>query len=259
MTIMRNQGTSSAMPYLLAAIVLTVLASPAPLRAEMNDYCVVPPYVVQNIQPNVMLVVDTSGSMFNFAYADGFQTTSTLDDLGCAPAGGPCTGFTNPGVYPDYKYYGYFDPDSWYMYSTSGGKFVVSRLKAAGAKNSTEWDGSFLNWVTMRRVDVLRKVLTGGKKEPAKDRASTGSKGKSRTAIPGGPSSSSTPTVTPHIPVIKRSRSATQVRVAAGAAEGRFHRSPSAVKRGRSTFGWSCRLRSREFCRTWSGRGPASE
>ena len=102
--------------------------------------------------------------MFNFAYADGFQTTSTLDDLSCAPAGGPCTGFTNPGVYPDYKYYGYFDPDSWYMYSTSGGKFVVSRLKAAGAKNSTEWDGSFLNWVTMRRVDVLRKVLTGGKK-----------------------------------------------------------------------------------------------
>ncbi|MEK7365528.1 MAG: hypothetical protein AABZ68_02460, partial [Candidatus Deferrimicrobiota bacterium] len=64
MIIMRNPGTSPARPYLLVAIVLTALASPAPLRAEMNDYCVVPPYVVQNIQPNVMLVVDTSGSMF---------------------------------------------------------------------------------------------------------------------------------------------------------------------------------------------------
>jgi type IV pilus assembly protein PilY1 len=28
---------------------------------------------------------------------------------------------------------------------------------------STEWDGSFLNWLTMRRTDILRKVLTGGK------------------------------------------------------------------------------------------------
>ncbi|MHB1012352.1 MAG: pilus assembly protein [Desulfobacteria bacterium] len=144
-------------------IVLTALASPAPLRAEMNDYCVVPPYVVQNIQPNVMLVVDTSGSMFNFAYTDGFQTPTTTDDHSCTSTD-PCSGYTNPGVYPDYKYYGYFDPDSWYTYSTSGSKFVVSRLKSAGPKASTEWDGSFLNWVTMRRVDVLRKVLTGGKK-----------------------------------------------------------------------------------------------
>ncbi|WP_370655908.1 pilus assembly protein, partial [Candidatus Deferrimicrobium sp.] len=160
---MRNLGTSSARPYLLVAIVLTALASPAPLLAEMNDYCVVPPYVVQNIQPNVMLVVDTSGSMFNFAYTDGFQTTTTSDDHSCTSAD-PCTGFTDPGVYPDYKYYGYFDPDSWYTYSTSGSKFVFSRLKSAGAKNSSEWDGSFLNWVTMRRIDVLRKVLTGGNK-----------------------------------------------------------------------------------------------
>lgn len=162
MNIMRNQGTSSAMSYLLAAIVLTALASPAPLRAEMNDYCVVPPYVVQNIQPNVMLVVDTSGSMFNFAYADGFQTPSTLHSCTAAD---PCSGYLDPmATDNNYTYYGYFDPDSWYTYSTSGSKFVVSRLKAAGSKTSTEWDGSFLNWVTMRRVDVLRKVLTGGKK-----------------------------------------------------------------------------------------------
>jgi len=163
MNIMRKPDASSPKPYLLVAIFLTALASPLPSKAEMNDYCVVPPYVVQNIQPNVMLVVDTSGSMFNFAYTDGFQTPTTTDDHSCTSTD-PCSGYTNPGVYPDYKYYGYFDPDSWYTYSTSGSKFVVSRLKSAGAKASTEWDGSFLNWVTMRRVDVLRKVLTGGKK-----------------------------------------------------------------------------------------------
>lgn len=164
MIIMRNLDTSPARPYLLVAIVLTALASPAPLRAEMNDYCVVPPYVVQNIQPNVMLVVDTSGSMFNFAYTDGFQTTITSDDHSCTSAD-PCTGYLDPmATDNNYTYYGYFDPDSWYTYNTSGSKFVFSRLKSAGAKSSTEWDGNFLNWVTMRRIDVLRKVLTGGKK-----------------------------------------------------------------------------------------------
>lgn len=163
MIIMGKTGISFVRSFHLLAIAVAVMATPTPLRAEMNDYCVVPPYVVQNIQPNVMLVVDTSGSMFNFAYTDGFETTTTSDDHSCTSAD-PCTGYTNPGAYPDYKYYGYFDPDSWYTYSSSGSKFVVSRLKAAGAKNSSEWDGSFLNWVTMRRVDVLRKVLTGGKK-----------------------------------------------------------------------------------------------
>jgi len=163
MIIMRNFGTFSSRPYLLAAIVLATMYFPASVPAAMNDYCVVPPYVVQNIQPNVMIVMDTSGSMFNFAYTDGFQTTTPSDDHACTSSD-PCTGFTNPGTYPDYKYYGYFDPDSWYTYTGSGSKFVFSRLKSAGTKSSSEWDGSFLNWVTMRRIDVLRKVLTGGKK-----------------------------------------------------------------------------------------------
>ncbi|MDH5203778.1 MAG: hypothetical protein OEW69_11075, partial [Nitrospirota bacterium] len=30
------------------------------------------------------------------------------------------------------------------------------------AKAGDEWDGNFLNWLTMRRVDVIRKVMTGG-------------------------------------------------------------------------------------------------
>src|SRR3990170_1169355 len=131
---------------LFVAMALVVLLSPSSLRAAMNDYCIVPPYVVQNIQPNVMLVVDTSGSMFNFAYSDGFETTSTADDHACTTAD-PCTGFTNPGTYPDYKYYGYFDPDYWYTYTTSGSKFVRAAPKTGSGltgerdKGSTEWDG----------------------------------------------------------------------------------------------------------------------
>ncbi|HYA12093.1 MAG TPA: hypothetical protein VEF37_03840 [Thermodesulfovibrionales bacterium] len=135
--------------------------------AAMTDYCVVPPYVIQDVPPNVMLLIDNSGSMFNFAYFDGFTTTATGDDNDCHSSSSPCTGFTEPGAYPTYTYYGYFDPDYWYTYTSS--RFVPSApktgsgLPGARAKNSTEWDGNFLNWIAMRRVDIIRRVMTGGK------------------------------------------------------------------------------------------------
>ena len=135
--------------------------------ATNADYCQVPPYVAQNVPSNIMIIVDNSGSMFNFAYHDGFNTTTTGDDIMCTNSGIPCTGFITPGTYPDYKYYGYFDPDYWYTYSSN--RFVPSDPKTgsgitgARAKAASEWDGNFLNWLTMRRVDVVRKVLTGGK------------------------------------------------------------------------------------------------
>lgn len=50
-------------------------------------------------------------------------------------------------------YYGYFVPTARYTYSND--RFV--RDDANG-----DWSGNFLNWLTMRRVDVTRKVLIGG-------------------------------------------------------------------------------------------------
>jgi len=125
----------------------------------MGDYCIVPPYVVQDVAPNVMIVLDNSGSMFNFAYFDGFNTTTASDDNMCDSSTSPCTGFTDPGTYPTYKYYGYFDPDYWYTYSS---RFVPAGPKS-GTRPANSWDGNFLNWLTMRRVDVIRKVMAGGK------------------------------------------------------------------------------------------------
>ncbi|BBO87418.1 pilus assembly protein [Desulfosarcina ovata] len=54
------------------------------------------------------------------------------------------------------EYYGYFDPDSNYSYANS----IFSR------DDSGPWDGNFLNWITMRRIDVARKVLMGGLANP---------------------------------------------------------------------------------------------
>lgn len=135
--------------------------------AIMEDYCIVPPYVAQNVAPNIMIILDNSLSMFSFAYSDGFTTTATADDNDCTNNGSPCTGFATPGAYPTYTFYGYFNPDYWYTYAAN--RFLPSApktgsgLTGARAKDATEWDGNFLNWLTMRRVDVIRKVMTGGK------------------------------------------------------------------------------------------------
>lgn len=277
--------------------------------AVMSDYCVVPPYVIQDVSPNIMMIIDNSGSMFNIAYActtanatssgtnttaipvndiSGFKprqwialvhggTTSqlqisstgintsnktitvtkqvsfsigdTVQDWGCngnnfydgsytcantyatAPSSSASlstisvhdasnfwvgeiivvvhssvpnervitaitpgswstpdtitvdsavTVVSNDKIYdyncyylkypypeqsfdPTKVYYGYFLDTYFYTYDSSGGRFVTSRLKAGNTKTSTEWDGNFMNWLTMRRVDVLNKVMTGGK------------------------------------------------------------------------------------------------
>lgn len=138
------------------------LTCPTP---SMTDYTAYPPFITStSVQPNIMIVMDNSGSMFNLAYPDGWSSTITNN---CSTTN--CTDFTVGGtwVYPTNKYYGYFNPDYWYTYSSN--KFrpqapkTGSGLTGARAKAASEWDGNFLNWLTMRRVDALRKVLTGGK------------------------------------------------------------------------------------------------
>jgi type IV pilus assembly protein PilY1 len=154
--------------FSIAVSLFFILSAPMHSQGAMTDYCLVPPYVIQNIAPNVMIVVDNSGSMFYFSYFDGFTTNDTGDDNLCTNSTSPCIEFTTPGTYPNYKFYGYFNPDYWYDYSSN--RFYPTAPKTGSgisgerAKNSTEWDGNFLNWVTMRRIDIIRKVLTGGKK-----------------------------------------------------------------------------------------------
>lgn len=285
----------------------------ADAAAPMTDYCVVPPYVIQDVPPNILMLVDNSGSMFNFAYACptgfvgaagnntsvipldkvvGFKvgmkvqlmhagavqntlwisavdsanktiTVTTLvsfvqgdfiQDYGCnnvvslydepaatcttdtganatrttvsnaaagatiinvadnnvftlgqyivfSTAGNPqlryvvdkivgnqvrvdspvtvaagdyvydatCFYFRTPeperSFVPSRAYYGYFNDKYYYTYTGAGGKFLPSRFKGNPVvpKAADEWDGNFLNWLMMRRTDVLRRVLTGGR------------------------------------------------------------------------------------------------
>jgi type IV pilus assembly protein PilY1 len=109
--------------------------------------------------PMVTLNVSKDFSMFSRAYTD-------YEDL-------DFDGAIDYTFMPAFKYYGYFDSTKCYSYSSSGsGNFtpaVAATQDATGAYycsaagvTSSYWSGNFLNWATMSRMDVLRKILFGG-------------------------------------------------------------------------------------------------
>lgn len=93
---------------------------------------------------------------------------------------------------PSTRYYGYFNPDWFYSYAsnkfshkykkigyattacptswevmtaatvTAGGS-ATQCLNDASIVSEAIWDGNWMNWATMRRIDVARKVMMGGK------------------------------------------------------------------------------------------------
>ena len=122
--------------------------------AVLEQYCQYPPYVIQSVLPSVTLLVSNSQSMLNFAYGDGSKLCTSSTD--------PCGGFD-----PTRSYYGLFDSNYWYTAPAGGGSFTKASLAggtlgAPTGRGTNDWHGNFLNWLTTRRVDVMRKVLTGG-------------------------------------------------------------------------------------------------
>ncbi len=63
-------------------------------------------------------------------------------------------------------YYGYFDYTKCYSYSTLNGYFEpeVNAVNKYCDGVDSHWSGNFLNWATMHRMDIVRKVLFGGKR-----------------------------------------------------------------------------------------------
>lgn len=119
---------------------------------NMASYVSTPVFMSSAIPPNVLIIFDNSGSMNMMAYWEEAEehlegTPWWQEDIV------PTTPYD-----PTRNYYGYFvsgTPSSRVMYSYSSGKF---RRDAAG-----QWEGNFLNWLCMRRADVSRKVLVGGR------------------------------------------------------------------------------------------------
>lgn len=110
----------------------------------------IPPNIVTSTpRPMIMLNMSKDHQLFYRAY-DEF---SDLDGDGL-----PETTYKH-----SFDYYGYFDSYKCYSYSGTSSRFepvsVTSNKYCSG-----NWSGNFLNWATMTRMDVVRKVLYGGQR-----------------------------------------------------------------------------------------------
>jgi len=118
--------------------------------ASLQDYSSMPPFVNPSVAPLVMFVMAKDHKLWTKAYTD------YVDLLGNG---------TIETTYTDaVSYYGYFDYNKCYTYNSGTGRFEP-QAAATGANLhycSGLWSGNFLNWGTMTRLDVVRKVLYGG-------------------------------------------------------------------------------------------------
>jgi Tfp pilus tip-associated adhesin PilY1 len=148
---------------LLAALVVTVGHHQA-MAQTMNSYSAYPPFINKSVPPAVMLMMTKDHRLFLKGYND-------IVDLDNGTPGGDAAIDT---TYKDnIDYVGYFDPKKCYDYASSGGAGFANtgRFNPAAAGTGTyghyctaKWSGNFLNWATMARIDIIRKVLYGGRR-----------------------------------------------------------------------------------------------
>ena len=106
-----------------------------------------PLFLGGNQPPLTLLVMGRDHKLYYEAYNDA----SDLDG----------DGDLEVGFKPALDYYGYFDTHACYTYGTTANRF--NRAESAPSKKcSGQWSGNFLNYLTMSRMDLLRKVLYGG-------------------------------------------------------------------------------------------------
>ena len=122
-----------------------------------SDYEAYPPFMTASVPPLVMLVMGRNHKLYYEAYNDA----SDLDGDG-----------TLDITYKpdDIDYYGYFDSHKYYTYNNARFEPVGATVNASGsvdgigkmAPSGNYWSGDFLNYLTMSRMDTMRKVLYGG-------------------------------------------------------------------------------------------------
>ena len=124
------------------------------IQAQAVNLTPLPPYLTETKgAPMVMLNMSKDHQLFFKAYNE----FSDLDG----------DGVIETQYKHSYKYYGYFDNERCYNYNVTDARYVpVSKVDAAGycvnATAADNWNGNFMNWATMARMDVIRRILYGG-------------------------------------------------------------------------------------------------
>lgn len=135
-------------------LILFVVATLLTVQSQAVNFTPLPPYLTETKgSPMVMLNMSKDHQLFFKAYNE----FSDLDG----------DGVIETTYKHSYKYYGYFDNQRCYNYNTSDNRYVpVGKVDALGyCTNGTaanNWNGNFMNWASMARMDVIRRILYGG-------------------------------------------------------------------------------------------------
>jgi type IV pilus assembly protein PilY1 len=156
---MKNKNFSAFLVACGAAICLATFSGPAlsdnsgvPASARMPNVPAVPPNATSlPARPAIMLNMSRDHQLFYKAYNEFSDYQGS---------GKPDGGYIHNVAKP---YYGYFDPGKCYVYGSGSKLFSPSKLADVNYLcGGNTWSGNFLNWATMTRMDVVRKVLYGG-------------------------------------------------------------------------------------------------
>lgn len=138
--------THATLPFIIAIGLYPNLGESAALNLGSS-----PLYITAPVPPIVMLDVSKDHQLYYKAYND----FSDLD----------ADGNLETTYKHAFDYYGYFDYYKCYTYSTANSRFEpfgTTSDKYCTGTNAGKWSGNFLNWVSMSRMDIMRKVLYGG-------------------------------------------------------------------------------------------------
>ncbi len=184
--------------FLAEAIAAPPSPPPAPSMVNYTNY---PQFLNKSGPTNILFLVDVSNATLEAAFSGsnhkypisfkaGTATDSkyaanvTIDssadpDLVAVDSDGVTISSATVSAPADTfnsskKYFGIFDP--YRCYTSSGTEFVHAWRKVDGSGNpdytvacnaSTQWDGNFLNWLSMRKQEMIYQALIGGRPLPA--------------------------------------------------------------------------------------------
>ena len=152
------------------------LIHPAPADSSCAVGAAVPPFLAAGVDPNLLLLIDNSASMYDLAYVKPREQ-------------GYCYDGTDTALVESYlgttDYAGYFDASTWYAYNFTTERFEeTTECSTADYINSDTVcinidenavpkvtvfaaTGNFLNWASASKLDIQKKILTGGKYDSA--------------------------------------------------------------------------------------------
>ena len=165
---------------------------------SMTDYTALPVFLNQTVPPNVLFLVDMGNPTLEAAYSGSnhkyvisfkagtatsglYAANVTVDsqtgaDLVAVNSSGvsiPAATVSAPADVFDAtrQYYGAFDPLRCYTTDSNSFNYASVKTSLSVACANAYWDGNFLNWLAMRKKEMIYQVLVGGKPIPAQANA----------------------------------------------------------------------------------------